>query len=858
MWGEVKMCCAAFLSLGWLMLVLAEGKLDYISKGEGLQLQGDFSIAGLFPLHYTDAPTSGMPALGSCSKGRQNKHGYHLMQAMRFAVEEINNGSGSQPLLPGVELGYQIYDICSVPASVLATLDLLDQQQQQQQGASAAGTEGDMSPVSSSSLGQRAVAVIGPDSSSKSFTPAALLGAYLVPQISYEASNEMLSNKFLYPSFFRTIPSDKNQVTAMIQLLVRFKWTWIALLGSDNSYGLQGMQSLSQQAVHHDICIAYQGVIPKLTEDTVQVMRNMVENILTTNVNTIVVFSSKSKLSGFFPYVVERNVTGKVWIGTEDWSVASLISGIPGIHTIGTVLGVSVKYAAIPGFEDFERKSLEILEQDSGPNLQESSNGTTGASCLQSADLYSFAKNSYSLEKYDITSSFNVYKAVYAVAHALHHALECDSGKCQKRTIHPWQLLPLLKQVRFTLGNTSVYFDSNGDPPTGYDIVTWVWRGTDWSLRVVGSFSPDPTELTLDAALIKWPDASKSVPLSICSPDCPAGHRKLQTGQHKCCFECLACPAATFLNKSGYTSCQPCPEEKWAPPVSEQCLNRTVLLLPWDAPLAVALLLLLALCLLMTSGCALILLLNLNTPVAKSAGGRTCLLMLAALTAAAASSLCHFGQPSGPACILKHPLFIFSFSVCLACITVRSFQVVCIFKLASKLPQAYDTWAKNHGPEFTIFLVSVTILFISVVRVALNPPQPSQDLGFYHDSIVLECSNTLSPGAGLELVYVSLLTMLCFSFSYMGKDLPANYNEAKCVTFSLMVYMISWMSFFTVYLISRGPFTTAAHVLAILSSVLAFLGGYFLPKVYIIVLKPQMNTTAHFQNCIQMYTMSKQ
>uniref|UniRef100_A0A667X3V3 Taste receptor, type 1, member 1 n=1 Tax=Myripristis murdjan TaxID=586833 RepID=A0A667X3V3_9TELE len=298
-----------------------------------------------------------------------------------------------------------------------------------------------------------------------------------------------------------------------------------------------------------------------------------------------------------------------VWIGTEDWSVASLISGIPGIHTIGTVLGVSVKYAAIPGFEDFERKSLEILEQDSGPNLQESSNGTTGASCLQSADLYSFAKNSYSLEKYDITSSFNVYKAVYAVAHALHHALECDSGKCQKRTIHPWQ-----------------------------------------------------------------------VPLSICSPDCPAGHRKLQTGQHKCCFECLACPAATFLNKSGYTSCQPCPEEKWAPPVSEQCLNRTVLLLPWDAPLAVALLLLLALCLLMTSGCALILLLNLNTPVAKSAGGRTCLLMLAALTAAAASSLCHFGQPSGPACILKHPLFIFSFSVCLACITVRSFQVVCIFK----------------------------------------------------------------------------------------------------------------------------------------------------------------------------------
>lgn len=260
----------------------------------------------------------------------------------------------------------------------------------------------------------------------------------------------------------------------------------------------------------------------------------------------------------------------------------------------------------------------------------------------------------------------------------------------------------------------------------------------------------------------------------------------------------------------------------------------------------------------MTLSFAVILLVNLNTPVAKSAGGRTCLLMLAALTAATLSSLCHFGPPSSLACILKQPLFIVSFTVCLACITVRSLQVVCIFKFASKLPPAYDKWAKKPGPEITIFLMSVVILLISALREALNPPKPSQDLNFYKDSIILECSNTLAPGSMLELAYVFLLSALSFCFSYMGKDLPANYNEAKCVTFSLMVYMISWMSFFTLYLISRGPFTMAAHVFAILFSVLALLGGYFLPKIYIIVLKPQMNTTAHFQNCIQMYTMSKQ
>ncbi|KAM7412241.1 hypothetical protein PAMA_021943 [Pampus argenteus] len=839
---------AVFLSLGWLMLQLADGELNYVSQGRGMQLQGDFIIAGLFPLHYTDGPSADMPALDPCNKGRNNKHGFHLLQAMRFAVEEINNSPRPQSLLPGVKLGYQLYDICSVQASILVTLDLL----RQHHNTSTPATEGDTDTHYNNS--ERAVAVIGPDSSSKSFTPASLLGAFLIPQISYEASNEQLSNKYLYPAFLRTIPSDKNQVAAMIQLLVRFNWTWIALLGSDNDYGLDGMQSLSKQASKYGICIVYQGVIPTFRNDTIQTMRNMVESILKTKVNTIVLFSSKSKLSGFFPFVIERNVTEKVWIGTEDWSVATLISAIPGIHTIGTVLGMSIKYASISGFQEFERKVVEASMKHN--NTWEVSNDID---CLQGTDLYTLARNNFSMENYDITSSFNVYKAVYAVAHALHQELSCDSGHCQRRSVYPWQLLPMLKKVRFSLDNTSVYFDMNGDPPTGYDIVTWVWRGKDWSVRVVGSFNPDPIELTIDADQIEWhtSGASRSLPLSICSPPCPKGHKKLLTGQHTCCFDCQECPAATFLNISDPITCQPCLPEQWTPSSSEQCLNRTVLLLAWDDPLCIALLFFLAACLLMTSSTALIFLLNLNTPVAKSAGGRTCLLMLAALTAAAMSSLCHFGQPSPLACLVKYPLFIFSFTVCLACITVRSLQVVCIFKFASKLPPAYDKWAKKHGPEFTIFLVSVIMLLISVVRVAINPPQPSQDLDFYEDSIVLECSNTLSPGSTLEIAYVSLLSILCFSFSYMGKDLPANYNEAKCVTFSLMVYMISWISFFTLYLISRGPFTIAAQVFAILFSVLAFLGGYFLPKIYIIVLKPQMNTTAHFQNCIQMYTMSK-
>lgn len=248
----------------------------------------------------------------------------------------------------------------------------------------------------------------------------------------------MLSNKFLYPSFFRTIPSDKNQVTAMIQLLVRFNWTWVALLGSDNDYGLQGMQSLSQQAPNHGICIAYQGIIPAARAEKVQTMRNMVENILTTKVNTIVVFSSKTIFHDFLPFVLERNITDKVWIGTEDWSPSTFISGIPGINTIGTVVGVSVKDASISGFLDFQKKvveeSIKYIKDDSGATKSSPND------CLQSADLYTLVSKNYSMDEYDTTSSFNVYKAVYAMAYALHNTLGCDSGKCSRRSVSPQEV----------------------------------------------------------------------------------------------------------------------------------------------------------------------------------------------------------------------------------------------------------------------------------------------------------------------------------------------------------------------------------------------------------------------------------
>lgn len=98
-------------------------------------------------------------------------HGYCLSQALRFAVEEINN---STTLLPNVTLGYEIYDTCSEPTNFHATLCALARKGRQ-----------DVQVLPSfQHYEPQAVAVIGPDSTRLALTTAAVLSLFLVPEVS--------------------------------------------------------------------------------------------------------------------------------------------------------------------------------------------------------------------------------------------------------------------------------------------------------------------------------------------------------------------------------------------------------------------------------------------------------------------------------------------------------------------------------------------------------------------------------------------------------------------------------------------------------------------------------------------------
>ncbi|NXW50048.1 TS1R1 protein, partial [Nyctiprogne leucopyga] len=699
-----------------------------------------------------------------------------------------------------------------------------------------------------------AVAVIGPDSTELAVTTAAILGVFLVPEISYEASLETLSVKRFYPSFLRTIPSDRQQVKAIFLLLQRFGWTWIALLGSDNAYSRDSLDSLYKLLSASDMCVAYRGILPINKDSSSLELHNVVRILMDIKVNVTVVFSTRQTAQSFFEVVVQRNITGMVWVGSEDWLLAQTIWQIPGIQRIGSVIGTALEKTEPAMLERFEtwktREGRAPAERASSMAAGGEMAGSTQLGCTQRcASCRSLAS-----AVYDAQASFNVYSAVYAVAHGLHHLLGCASGTCSKGTVYPWQLLQKIKQVNFTLYKSRISFDTNGDIHKGYDIVMWNWSGSSWDFDVIGTFSVNPDRLSIDQGKMLWHTKDRQAPTSLCSQPCQPGEKRRQWSRHRCCFSCVACPAGTFLNRSDLYSCQSCKVDEWAPESSEACFHRTAEFLPWSEPISWALLTPAILFMVLMAGLAVLFALNASTPVVKSAGGKMCFLMLGSLACACSSLFCYFGEPTRHACLLRLPLFAIGFTVFLSCVATRSFQLICIFKLNARWPALHEAWLRRRGPLLFIAASTAAQAALCLASELASPSVPRRDYGVRAERVVLDCGPSAAAIQTAATAYPVLLSACCFALSYAGKDLPASYNEAKCLTCSLLLHLACSAAVLCTQGAFRGREEAAARVLGALCTLGAQLGGYFLPKAFVIVLRPRLNTPEHFQMAIQRYT----
>ncbi|XP_067381680.1 taste receptor type 1 member 1-like [Channa argus] len=793
------------------------------------ELEGDYLLGGLFDIHHVSTLFyHERPEAITCSSQPFLLPNYRKFQMMRFAVEEINNSTN---LLPNISLGYRIFDHCSDAKNFPAILSLISVNGLIQPWGDSQNQKALISNLS------KLISVVGPFTSSQTLIAAPLFMMDLIPVVSFGASISTLSYNFNLPSFLRTVHSNKDIIEVIVNIVQHFNWSWVAFLNSDDDYGIDGLELFIDRIKDIEICLAYTKVLNENSNYS-----QMFKQIDALRVQIIIVFTTKQTAKVLIESAVRLNITNKVWIADDGWSLDKNLPKMKGIKNIGTVLGVSQSAVAIPGFSDFiySFKSQTLSENITQQKL---CNQDCNCSSLTPEDILAA----------DPSFSFAVYSAVYATAYALHNVLQCGAGGCNdKITVYPHMVLGELKKSNFSLLNHQIQFDDNGDPKFGsYSIVFWNDSGV---AQEVGFYTFQPSvNFFINSTKILFFTKNK-VPPSFCSSACGDGFAKKLTGTQKCCFTCEKCPNGTFVNSTANPySCINCKMTEWSEEGSTSCNLRAVEYISFTDIGAI---------LLITAACAFIGLtlamsilfaINYNTPVVRSAGGPMCFLILGCLCVCSLSVFFYFGKPTISFCILRFLPFILFYTVCLACFVVRSFQIVCIFKIAAKFPQLHSWWMKYHGQWLLISGAFVIQALLLLIGYSYGPPTPYNDVSWYPDKIIVDCYINIKATACPVIFLVSLCS-LCFIFSYMGKDLPRNYNEAKAITFCLLLLILTWIIFATVYTLYRGKLIVIFNAVAVLSSLYSFLLWYFLPKCYIIIIQPHKNTQQYFQGLIQNYT----
>ncbi|XP_041658015.1 extracellular calcium-sensing receptor-like [Cheilinus undulatus] len=820
-----------------------------------LHEQGSVTLGGLFVVHYSyvspEWTYTSEPQQPSC-KGFDTL-GFRYAMTMVFAIDEINRNSS---LLPNVTLGYSLYDNCG--ALVIGFSG----------GLSLASGREEQYVFKENCLGTPPVlGIVGDSASTFSIATSDVLGLYKMPLVSYFSTCSCLSDRQRFPSFFRTIPSDAFQVRAMIQILKHFSWTWVGLLVSDDDYGLNVARSFqSDLAESRGGCLAYLEVLA-LDRDLSK-LRRIVGVMKTSTARVVMVFAHEYQMIDLMAEVLRQNVTDLQWIASEAWASYTALQTPELMPYLQGTLGIAIRRGEIPGLQEFllqirpdkDSSETNIVRQFWEFTFQckfAPSSGSLKAGetlCTGDEDLEN-AKTDF-LDVSDLRPEYNIYKAVYALAYGLDDAMKCEPGRGPFRgkscatlqTMEPWQLVHYLQKVNFTTPfGDQVSFDDNGDALPIYDVISWLWLPDGRTkVQTVGEVKRSDLrgeELKIDENKIFWNFKSKKPPLSVCSESCPPGTRMARRkGQPECCFDCVPCSEGQISNSSDSTECTSCPENFWASPERDHCVPKKTEFLSYHEPLGICLT---TASLLGSFLCAVVLGIftyHRSTPMVRANNSELSFLLLVALKLCFLCSLLFIGRPSLWTCQLRHAAFGIIFVFCVSCILVKTMVVLAVFKASKPGGGAVLKWFGAMQQRGTVLVLTSIQATICTVWIVSSSPSPHKNTQYFNDKIVYECVVGSTIGFAVLLGYIGFLAILSFLLAFLARNLPDNFNEAKLITFSMLIFCAVWVAFVPAYVNSPGKYADAVEIFAILASSFGLLVALFGPKCYIILLRPERNT----------------
>ncbi|XP_051684402.2 vomeronasal type-2 receptor 116-like [Oryctolagus cuniculus] len=685
-----------------------------------------------------------------------------------------------------------------------------------------------------------------------------LLELYKIPQLTLGSFEPLLSDSGQFPSLYQMAPKDTSLAHGMVSLMLHFSWTWVGLAISDLPKGIQFMSNLKVEMQKNGICVDFVELIPATEESYNSFGRLYHIQILKSSANVVILFCVTDSLIGVSFQTWERVMTWKVWVTTSQWDFASS-EGHFLLHSFHGTLIFSHHHSEISGFKNF----LQTANPSKYPEDIYLSRfwslafdcKVSGASCKTlhncplNASLESLPPHHFDTAMSD--GSYNIYNAVYAVAHSIHEMLlqevEMQPGNNgAKVAFSPWQLHPFLKNLQFTNpAGDLVNLNHKRNLEAEYDILNF-WNfpyGVGHKVKVgkFSSYVPQSQQLSLSENLIEWATGITETPRSVCSVSCSSGFRKAPLeGKPACCFDCTPCPENEISNQTDMHQCVKCLDHQYANTEHDRCLHKTVDFLAYHDPLGMTLVCT-ALCFSALTAVVLgVFVKHQDTPIVKANNRCLSYILLINLIFCFLCSLLFIGHPNTTTCVLQQTTFGVVFTVAVSTVLAKTITVVLAFKVTAP-GRRMRQWLISGVPNSIIPICSLIQLTLCAIWLGTSPPFIDTDAHSEHGHIILVCNKGSVTAFYCVLGYLDSLALLSFTVAFLARNLPDTFNEAKFLTFSMLVFCSVWVTFLPVYHSTKGKVMVAVEVFSILASSAGLLGCIFVPKCYIILFRPEKN-----------------
>ncbi|XP_034939802.1 metabotropic glutamate receptor 8-like [Chelonus insularis] len=874
----------------WMPLFIVFGEKfrdDYngVNSSKLIRIDGDIIFGGIFPMHEQIVGLRGELPCGAVKEEK----GVQRLEAMLFAIDEINK---DEKLLPNTTLGALILDSCSSDTYALdQSMEFV--RSYMNQDMSEYRCEDGKAPLY---VPHKSVTgVIGASFSVVSIMVANILRLFKIPQLSYASTSTELSDKSRFEYFSRVVPPDNFQAQAMVEVIHQLGWKYVSTVAVEGDYGEKGIARFIGLASEYDICIAISEKILRnsKSEDFDRIVERLVSKH---NARGVILFVDEDNVRKLLQATIRANRTGHfMWVGSDSWGAK--------VHPVrDQEFAAEGAITILPygnSLKDFDEYYTNLRPRvgnecngQSEKNIPHPNKPGKIVNCrnvwfrefwsqhhkcsFSTSNSSSAIKRCTGDEKlidYDQEGLVPfVVDAVYAMAHAVHNIIN-DECVENRETVHylcdslapgiPGQsLLQYIRNVSF-IGRqgTEIRFNSDGDAFGFYNI--YQYQRTDenrfdyvpigyWK-EVLGRDRAEVMDkykinrLNLDINITRWSGGSGEahIPRSTCSEDCPKGH--VRNFQDACCWSCMQCPENAYVFNDSCRSCEP----GWAPDnkSKSRCIKLSAEIITWMSPWAIVPLSFASIGILITLFTIVIFVRYNRTPVIMASGRELCYVLLIGILSCYGMSFIILSEPTRLNCTYLRIGLGLCLSICYSAILTKTNRISRIFTQGKKcLKRPSYTSPKS---QIAIALGITAIQLIGTIVWLIIEPPDIKEIYPHPLSAVLTCRvSTFS--LMMSLVYNMLLILLCTLYAFKTRKIPANFNEAKYIGFTMYSTCIVWLAFVPIYFSTYNDYTIqiASMCMCINISATVALSCLFIPKVYLVLFQPKKNVRPGHSNTV--------